>query len=427
MRARIAGWADGWAPVLSERSRRALIGLLLVTAVAGMLGGTWDAAWHVTFLRETFWSPPHLLLYTGTTGSLVIGALGIGLAWLAGRRIPLGYLIVASGALVVVGAAPLDEFWHRTFGRDVDVWSFPHLVALGGGITIGLGSVTVVEADRLRTIGPATGHRVVQAVFLAVMLWATMFGLNWYTLVLAVFRDSVKYPLLVCLAATPVLVLAANVLGRGGATAVSALYMAYAAAAHHALAALGYALLPFPPMLLVPAFAIDAISAAAWARRPAETTGPSIGSEGVTNSPSPPRSPLTLTLSPQGEREFGERRLAPMGWGWALLAGLAFAAAFYAGEAASLAWYPHPPLQGPPTGPLAMGYYLERLDRPWDLEHVLLALPFAMAIGAAAALAGRWLAAIEPRDFKVPLAAPGRWLHLPSAGARAPKAHPPAS
>ena len=43
------------------------------------------------------------------------------------------------------------------------------------------------------------------ALFLSVLLWATMFCLNWYTLVLAPFRESVKYPILASMVATLVL------------------------------------------------------------------------------------------------------------------------------------------------------------------------------------------------------------------------------
>jgi hypothetical protein len=78
------------------------------------------------------------------------------------------------------------------------------------------------------------------------------------------------------------------------------------------------------------------------------------------------------------------------GWRRAVLAGLAFAPAFYLAEAASLAWYPHPPLEGPPRG-IGLGYHEAVLQRPWDLLHIAAALPFGMAIGGVTALCGWFL------------------------------------
>src|SRR4051794_18311445 len=93
---------------------RVVIAVLLVGAGLGMVGGTWDAAWHVTRQRESFWSPPHLLLYSATICGFVASAFAITVAWFAhaeapfpgpllrlGRRLPLGFVISAIGALVV--------------------------------------------------------------------------------------------------------------------------------------------------------------------------------------------------------------------------------------------------------------------------------------------------------------------------------------
>ena len=342
-----------------EDLERWIIGGLLFFAFAGMTGGTWDAGWHVTFLRETFWTPPHLLLYAATGGSLFLSLAGLQLGRMRRRTILLGFAIAALGALVVIEAAPLDELWHRTFGRDVDVWSFPHLVALAGGMAISVGSVLTVDADRRRLVGRDLGHRVVMALFIGVLLWATMFCLNWYTLVLAVFRDSVKYPVLASLVATPALVFATARLGRGGASAASAIYMTYTAAAHGIMAAFGLALLPFPPLLIVPAMAIDLVY---WS-------------------------------------------LPCTGWRRAALTGAFFAPLFYLAEAASLTWYPHEQLKGVPTDPLAFLYYVEALARPWDLVHVAVGLPIAMAVGAISAELGAWLGEIRATTVDARLAA----------------------
>src|SRR5207249_3465627 len=47
--------------VSEQGLRRGAIGFLVLAACFGTAGGTWDAAWHVTLRRESFWTPPHLL------------------------------------------------------------------------------------------------------------------------------------------------------------------------------------------------------------------------------------------------------------------------------------------------------------------------------------------------------------------------------
>jgi hypothetical protein len=330
-------------------TERRLIGGLLICAILGMVGGTWDAGWHVSFLRETFFTPPHLLLYTATAGAMFLGLAGLVLGRLRTGLVPLAFAIIAAGGFVVIEAAPLDEFWHRTFGKDVDVWSFPHLVALAGGMSISIGSVLAVDFDRKRLKGSDLGHRAVMATFISVLLWATMFALNWYTLVLATLRDSVKYPILASLIVTPALVFATARIGRGGATAAAAIYMGYIIAFHQLMHAFGMALLPFPPVVIVAAIAIDLVY---WSVR-------------------------------------------ATGWRRAAMTGAFFAPCFFIAEAASLTWYPHPPMQGVPTDALALSYYLEVLARPWDLPHVLVSLPVATAVGALSAQFGAWLGAIH--------------------------------
>jgi hypothetical protein len=360
-------WAREQASTHADRIYRGLIAVLAVAAIAGMLGGTWDAAWHVTLRRESFWSPPHLLLYTGTTLSLIVSAaaiLGVHVLrwptpgpWVSlGRPVPLGFAFVAVGAALVLGAAPLDDFWHRTFGADVDVWSFPHLVALFGGAVINIGAVMAIGADQRRVGGRAWGHRALMLLFLSVLVWTMMFSLNWYTLVLARWRDSFQYPILAALVAPAALVVAARTFGPGGATLAVLGYSVYTVAAHYALAGLGYALLPFPPMLLVPALVMDLIVRAA--------RGP--------------------------------------GWARAVAAGLLFAPVFLAAEAASLAWFPHPHLSGPPQGALALGYFLAAAERPWELPYLVRTLPIMASVGAVSAVVGWWIGGLTRRAQEDP-------------------------
>src|SRR5207249_959521 len=45
--------------------------------------------------------------------------------------------LIVAGALVPIPAGPFDTLWHSMFGRDVDIWSPPHIAGIAGG-AIGL-------------------------------------------------------------------------------------------------------------------------------------------------------------------------------------------------------------------------------------------------------------------------------------------------
>src|SRR5207248_6384465 len=48
-------------------------------------------------------------------------------------RAELGLALIGIGALVTILAGPFDNLWHALFGRDVDIWSPPHLAGIAGG------------------------------------------------------------------------------------------------------------------------------------------------------------------------------------------------------------------------------------------------------------------------------------------------------
>jgi predicted acyltransferase len=55
----------------SRRCPSLAVWLGLVASLLLMVGGVWDIAWHHTLGRDTFWSPPHLVLYSG------VGVMGL--------------------------------------------------------------------------------------------------------------------------------------------------------------------------------------------------------------------------------------------------------------------------------------------------------------------------------------------------------------
>lgn len=129
-----------------------VLGLAIAGAIAGPLGAYWDIAWHVDRGRETFWSPPHLVIYGAITSVLVTISLGVlalspGNRWQAFSRHPgLRFTVVAT--IVGLASAPFDEFWHLTFGLDTSIWSPPHLVLLFG-FSLSILGLTLLAHDRL--------------------------------------------------------------------------------------------------------------------------------------------------------------------------------------------------------------------------------------------------------------------------------------
>lgn len=235
----------------------AAIGTLAISV--GLGGIYWDVAWHVTIGRDSFWIPPHLLVYSGSA-FFFLSALG-GFLSSAVRRSParVGFAVALLGTVIQVSAAPLDDLWHELYGLDVTVWSPPHLMGLTGA-TIGVyGLIQALGTD----MSDRPGRRASQPN--VVLLFAVALALSMFALGDLDFRsdrrDVFYYPMLAgALAAVP-LVGATRFVGRTGtATVVALLYTLFRAAVVPIFAAMGApdAYVTPPVFVLAPALAIDA-------------------------------------------------------------------------------------------------------------------------------------------------------------------------
>lgn len=122
-------------------SSRFLIGYVLaslgVLLAAG--GGSWDINNHLLNKPETFFAPPHMLLYSGV-GATVTGAAILFLtSRRAGRTIRPVKLVVA-GVVMLVAAGPIDFAWHSAFGLD-GLLSPPHFVLVSGMVASSAGAL----------------------------------------------------------------------------------------------------------------------------------------------------------------------------------------------------------------------------------------------------------------------------------------------
>jgi hypothetical protein len=136
---------------------RAALWVLLAGKLLGAWGLTWDIQWHLLIGRDTFWIPPHLMMYGGVTAGLLVAFGVLGLDTVAARRgarprssitvlgltSTRGVHLAAWGVALVILAAPIDDLWHRLFGLDVTLWSPPHLLGLLGSAVNTIGTLLI--------------------------------------------------------------------------------------------------------------------------------------------------------------------------------------------------------------------------------------------------------------------------------------------
>jgi hypothetical protein len=268
-----SGAAAAGSGAADTRSLNPIPALLLTIAAAGgflsIAGGYWDIAWHAGRGRESFWQPPHLLIYGGILSTML--AVGAGVAWdkarrrldprLAGERLRGSpALLVALIALAVqLGSAPVDEFWHATFGLDVSVWSPPHLLLIFGGMLSNL-ALAGAEPDEVRQGRPTAWWR---------MILLTAAGLGVACTFLAEFeligvpdwhisQSRAEELYAVVLATLFPLALAVSARGNGrwnGTMVVSLVWLWRAAVLFLLLPAVSLKPLLLPPLALLPAAA----------------------------------------------------------------------------------------------------------------------------------------------------------------------------
>jgi len=131
---------------------------LLVVSVS--IGLSWDRAWHATHVFDTFYSPPHLFVYTMTVVDMIL-VIVIAVSprlrpWFGpGFRLPLvrfkvpASLALLGGGFATLGlAGVLDDIWHSTFGLDETGWSTPHSMIGWGLLIIFLGFIACFVALR---------------------------------------------------------------------------------------------------------------------------------------------------------------------------------------------------------------------------------------------------------------------------------------
>ncbi len=159
------------------------VGVLLQIAAAN-----WDVSWHILGIVETFFTPPHAVLYTGIALTVIAALLGIYLRTKSDSPALTGLLLAAVGGGLQLVSGPLDFWWHATYGFDPYLFTPTHSILIMGlvlgGVGMALGTARLLDARNVQLYleGFTAPRRLLQAMVMIslAVLWLVMnFFLNW--------------------------------------------------------------------------------------------------------------------------------------------------------------------------------------------------------------------------------------------------------
>ncbi len=257
--------------------------LSLLTALLGML---WDISLHIGDGRDEgpLANPAHFLILFGLFGVFAGGVLACSMPldekpgpasvrFVAGWHVPVGGILLASTGLYALLGFPLDDVWHRLFGQDVTLWGPTHLMLIGGA---GLSLVGLLVLEQEGHDGASTGDGArVGSVGRFVRQASAMGGL---LLGLSVFQGEFDFdvpqfrlvlePLMVAAAAGVALVAARLWMGRGGALAAVAFFLAVRGIIVVVVGPVLGEITPTFPLYLGSALVVELLALTALLRRP---------------------------------------------------------------------------------------------------------------------------------------------------------------
>ncbi len=261
---------------------------LVLAVVLVTVGGQADVSWHRSIGRDSFWTPPHMMVYAcgllaGVSCAYLILATTFGhreefkqhSVSFFGLRAPTGILLTAWGGLAMLFSSPFDNWWHNAYGLDVQVQSPPHIVLLAGTWAVCQGTLLTCAAwmNRARDEGREAELAPYRRLFLFVGALSVIHLMSYSMSYTFDTRLHAWKPYLVMSTGVPfaLAALAATSRRRWTATIVAGIYTVFMLALVWGLplipahARLGPVyqdithLIPpkFPILLLVPAFALD--------------------------------------------------------------------------------------------------------------------------------------------------------------------------
>jgi hypothetical protein len=264
----LAAWAV--VPVL-------IAGVSLLVAVWGYY---WDVSIHIDQGRDpgAFGNPAHWFIIAGLDGIAFAGLLSLFLGddrstsavRLTDRwSVPVGGILLTVCGAVALAGFPLDDIWHRLFGQDVTAWGPTHIQMIGGASLSTIACwVLMVEAERVGQPTPA-GRSLIRMTDVS-LAGAFLIGLSTlqveFDFGVPQFR-LLEHPVLVAVAASIALVTARLRVGRGGALAAVAFFLAVRGLLALGVASFDRVDLHFP-LYLGAAVVVEVVALLAGTRRP---------------------------------------------------------------------------------------------------------------------------------------------------------------
>ncbi len=147
---------------------RLIVSMLFIAVMAG----SWDVWWHGAVGRDTFWEPPHILLYSAVIVAISAGAY----VWYKTREKIWRWLAVILAFIPI--SAPFDELWHRAFGVEnlsspLILWSTPHLILIGAMAAGFTGLLPLIRKDPDVTAQRFFGSLAIAAILQLLLLVAS--------------------------------------------------------------------------------------------------------------------------------------------------------------------------------------------------------------------------------------------------------------
>src|SRR6202795_159284 len=155
----------------------------------------------MTIGRDTFWTPAHLVIqFGGILAAITCTVLIFSTTFsrnptsqatsvrVWGFRGPLGAFLTAWGGVTMVASAPFDNWWHNSFGLDVEILSPPHVVLGLGILGVGIGYLVLLVSAKNRATGAA--RKKLSWLF----LYLAGLGLLLHLILISEFSDARLMP-----------------------------------------------------------------------------------------------------------------------------------------------------------------------------------------------------------------------------------------
>jgi hypothetical protein len=141
---------------------------VLLGVFTTLFGLSWDVSWHGNIGVDTFWTVPHLFVYSGAALTGAASLTVVLLCTIASKEVrkagwipvfgyfyaPIGFIIAGFGAFGFLLFGLFDQWWHVIFGFDVLLGSPPHLGLILSDILSLFGCALIfVRGPKTQTIG----------------------------------------------------------------------------------------------------------------------------------------------------------------------------------------------------------------------------------------------------------------------------------